>query len=105
MECGGGGIQGYPWVLEHLNKVNLVKPLDQMCRQDGIALCSVTSLFCVNGFYSQAISPRLVPTNNLSSSSIGLLLDSDAPKFLFEFIHSFLKLLLKKKYRLWENKS
>lgn len=37
----GQGGQGSLRVLHRLNKVNLKKPPDQMCRQDCIALCSV----------------------------------------------------------------
>lgn len=38
---GGLGGQGSLRVLHRLNKVNLKKPPDQMCRQDCIALCNV----------------------------------------------------------------
>lgn len=38
---GGLGGQGSPRVFHRLNKVNLKRPPDQMCREDYIALCSV----------------------------------------------------------------
>lgn len=43
MEEQRGGQRGHgsPRVLHRLNKVNLKKPLDQMCLQDCIVLCSV----------------------------------------------------------------
>lgn len=38
---GGLGGQGSPRVFHRLNKVNLKRPPDQMCRQEYVALCSV----------------------------------------------------------------
>ena len=67
---GGRGARDSPRVLQRLNKVNLKKLPDQMCRQDCIALCSVVTApfteekLSVGGFGRKASAPLVLPQKN-----------------------------------------